>query len=513
MPAPSNPDVAWAIADIQKLLPAREKALKYYNGDHPLNFATTKFVNTFGEMFQELADNLCDDVVNEPTDRLQLDSWTATAARGADGDTEPEGHDAAQAEGSLLTSLAQEWWETNRMAARSGTVHLNGFRAGDGFVIVWDDGDDNPRPYIQDPRQMAVRYSKTKPDELEVAAKCWREGKGYRLNLYYPPTNAEGDGRARIEHYYSKGWSNTSGEKGIPQASAFQPWSAGQEGNADHIPPVEYHDHGMPVFHFPNGELSNYGTSVLSDIYPLQDALNKVLCDFMVGGESYALPKRAATGVEVPRDPVTGQEDNPFKDGQNLWWTRNEKAVFTQFPAAEMKGFHDSMRMLRLEIARKGALPAHTVDIGSTGNAPSGLSLLIAEGKLIKRCKDRQRDWGVEWRRLVAYALSWGGRKVQPEDLTIVWAPVETRDEKALLETLALKSGLGVPQVQLLREAGYTEPQIIGFGLLSEEDRARAMDRAEALAGGRVSEPGTMTPETPDGPGGAARPATAGSAA
>lgn len=515
MPAPANPDVAWAIEDIRTNLPRRDKALSYWKGDHPLNFATTKFKNTYGELFAELTDNMCDDVVNEPTDRLQIASWGGASGDGDGPEPQPGDGAPLKVVADPVTVAAREWWEANRGDARSGSVHLNGFRAGDGFVIIWDNGDDMPRPYIQDPRQMAIRYSESFPDQAEVAAKCWRVGKGYRLNLYYPPSvdpNAE-EVRGRIEHYYSRGWSNQSGEKGIPNATAFLPYTVGVEGDHGHVAPVEFHEHGFPVFHFPNGELSQYGTSVLADIYPLQDALNKVLCDFMVAGEGTSLPRRWGTGIQVLTDPVTGQEISPFQEGKNFWWTAKDTARFGQFDAAEMKGFLESMRELRMEIARKGALPAHTVNPDASGNAPSGLSLLVAEGKLIKRCKDRQRDWGVVWRELMAYALRWMGLSVVASDLDLTWAPVETRDEMALLEALALKAGLGVPQVQLLREAGYSPEQIVEFGFMSEEDRAKAMDEAAAMAGGRISTPGgPVTPPPPTGPAGADQPSTAGAA-
>lgn len=508
-----NPDVAWAVEDIRARLPERQKALEYFQGRHPLNFATQKFRNTYGSLFQELRDNMCDDVVNEPTDRLQILNWTTANAE--EPSAEPEA--ATLPEADELATKAQEWWDGQRGQARSGSVHQNGFRSGDGFVIIWDaNGDNEPRMYVQDPRQMAVRYSTTYPDQIEVAAKCWMVGKGYRLNLYYPPNPRDPDDtRARIEHWYSKGFDARSGEKAIPSAKAFQPYTIGAEGDADHVPPVEYHDKGLPVFHFPNGELGDYGTSVLNDVYGLQDALNKLLCDFMVSSEDAALIKRWATGIEIPRDPVTGKEVSPFKDGDNLWWTKSERSQFGQFTPAEVEGFLKSMRALRLEIARKGALPAHSVDSEGTGNAPSGLSLLIAEGKLIKRCKDRTRDWGMTWREMMAYVLSWMlSREVLPSDLDLAWAPIETRDEQALLETLALKSGLGVPKVQLLREMGYTDRQIVGFGLLSEDEQARAMDEAAAMSGGRISNPGgtSGTPVPPRGPAGADQPSTAGAA-
>lgn len=494
MPAPANPDVAWAVEDIRNNLPRRQRALDYYLGNHPLNFATTKFRNTFGDLFQELADNLCDDVVNEPTDRLQIINFSGTQGE-----------------------AAQEWWEANRGDARSGSVHQHGHRAGDGFVIVWDNGDDLPRPYVQDPRQMAVRYSMSNPDELEVAAKCWREGKGYRLNLYYAD---------RIEHYYSKGWSNSSGEKGIPNATAFQPYVRGEvtdnQGGVlqEAVDWLEPHDKGRnPVFHFPNGELGQYGVSVLSDVFPLQDALNKTLCDFLVAMEDTSMPKRWATGIQVLTDPVTGQEVSPFKDGQNLWWTRAKRseAELGQFPAAEMKGFLDALDKLTLKIARKGGLPPHSIGLAGDGQAPSGLSLLISEGKLIKRCKDRTRDWGVVWRELVAFALSWSSATVESKDVELEWAPIETRDEKALLENLVLKKtalGSVVPDAQFAREAGYSQDDLDDFMDEKEEETARKLDAAQAAMGGRISPPGPPAPGlAPGGLGGPPPPAPPGGAA
>ena len=486
MPAPSNPDVAWAIEDIRAKLKERQRALDYYDGNHPLNFASRKFRNTFGELFQEFADNLCDDVVDVPADRLQIKAWSGS--KGAE---------------------AQTWWEANKMDARSGATHQHGFRSGDGFVIVWDDaGDGIPRPYIQDPRQMAVRYSQANPDNLEVAAKCWRSGKGYRLNLYYPPSQGMGEeGRGRIERYYSKGWSNQTGEKGIPNATAFLPYATGAEDDPGRVEAVEFHDHGMPVFHFPNGELSGYGSSVLKGVYPLQDALNKSVADMLVAGEAWSLPKRWGTGIEVRTDPVTGQEEDPFKDDKSFWWTKAKDAMFGQFPAADRKGFLEEQDAWRLEIARKGALPPHSIKMAN-GSMPSGLSLLVAEGKLIKRVKDRQRDWGPVWRALVAYALSWDGGGVTPDDLDIEWEPAETRDVQAHLEELSLKKSLGVPVWQLLTEAGYDHDQLLAFAGLSEDEKARELDAAFAASGGRISAPGgALVPQSPAPPGGAAEPA------
>src|SRR5215510_2262028 len=44
----------------------------YYNGDHPLQFATSKFKEAFGNLFAAFADNWCEIVVDAPVERLQI---------------------------------------------------------------------------------------------------------------------------------------------------------------------------------------------------------------------------------------------------------------------------------------------------------------------------------------------------------------------------------------------------------------------------------------------------------
>lgn len=498
----TNPDVAWAVEDIKRLLPARQKALDYYEGRHPLNFASTKFRNTFGELFQELRDNLCDDVVNEPTNRLQIVNFTGSNAE-----------------------AAQAWWEGQRGDARAGSVHQNAFREADAFAMVWDVEDDGvPRLYVQDSRQWAIRYSASEPDRPEVAAKCWREGKGYRLNLYYP-ANERRNQRGRIEHYYSRGYDTSSGEKGIPSPKAFRPFIQQEvidaSGNVV-TPPVDWyeeHDRDFPVFHFPNGELGAYGSSVLRDVMPLQDAQNKLLCDFLVSSESIALPKRFASGIQVDRDPVTGQEANPFTEDKNLWWTKAKEAAMSQFPAVEVEGHLKAMDAMTLKIARKGGLPPHAVNLwgAAGGDVPSGLSLLLSEGKVVKLIRDRQRDWGVVWRNLVAYALAFGSGTSDSTTVDLEWAPPETRDEKGMWETIILKRqavGAVVPDAQLAREGGYTDKELEEFTEEKEEETARKMDQASAALGGRISTPGPpspgLAPAGPVPPNGAAQPTPAG---
>ena len=426
-----NADLEWAIEDVRKRLPAYALFRQYDEGDHRLLFATEKYRHAFGDLFREFADNLCEDVVDGITDRLSIIGWSS--------------------EDKDLNSLADTVWEQNQGEARAGAVHRNGFREGDGFTIAQMNAQGYARSYRQNPTQMAVRYSTEAPDEMDLAAKVWKAGGRYRANLYYP------DGR--VEKWATKG---TSTDGGMPQAAAFKPLAAGDPALGDQETYVaEGVNEGIPVFHYPNGELSNYGKSILRGVIPLQDALNKAVADMLVTMEGHAAPLRWGTGIEVERDPLTGQEIDPFKRANlpgSILRTANKDAAFGEFSAAALTGFLEVQDSFKIEIARKGYLPPHAITLRSgASNYPSGISLLVAEGRTIKLAKDRQRDWGTEHRREMAYLLNLElpGAQVTSQDLEVQWGPAETRDEQALLETLVIKKDLGVPQRELLIEAGY----------------------------------------------------------
>lgn len=455
---PVNADLDWAIEDVRGRLPAYRLFRQYDEGEHRLLFATEKYRNTFGDLFREFADNLCDDVVDGITDRLQITSWTS-----------PD---------KALNSVIDDVWTRNQGEARSGAVHRNGFREGDGFTIVQTDTENRARIYRQQPTQMAVRYSPERPDEMDLAAKVWKAGKRYRVNLYYPD---------RTEKYGSRG---LGADGGMPKAAAFTLLSPGDPALAEDEEGRTEHDDGIPVFHYPNGELSAYGRSILAGVIPLQDALNKTIADMLVSMESRVLPQRWAAGIQVERDPVTGQEKDPFKDNGpgSVWRTANKDAAFGEFTAAEMAGFLDVADAFKIEAARKGALPPHVITLRSGSSAaPSGIALLVAEGRTIKLARDRCRDWGTEHRREMAYAanLEMGSQEVTADDLDLDWAPPETRDEKALVEMLLLKKELGVPPRQLLLECGYSTDEVDEFLDEADETEAGQVAALSVLQGGR----------------------------
>lgn len=479
MPDLVSPDVVWALVDLERRLPALQRRRQYYEGHHRSSVPPGKtFSQTLRDLLTDLSDNLCDDVVDEPVGRLAITNWVGTS----------EGQGQA----------ATDWWESNKGDARARETHRNAYMAGDGYVMVQRDRNGVARLYVQQPEQIVVRYSTELPDEIEVAAKVWRDGKRWRMNLYYADA---AEGGARLERWATRGL-GVDGQ--VPQARAFVP-TAEDDGLALEFD-VDWAGTGtLPLFHFPTDEVGRYGRSVLTDVIPLQDVLNKSVVDLVTAMEDQALPQRYATGVQVEYD----KEGEPLplfrkSSSDQMLRTGSETARFGQFDAANMTGFLDVQTSYRLRIASKGYLPLHMVSLDAAGTAPSGISLLVAEGRQTKRVKTQQKDWADVWIDAAAYALTLNGQPTEALDLDLEWAPAETRDERALVETIAMKIDLGLPKREALLELGYDEDDV-------DEWMDEAASQADAISGGRMSMPGAglpvMTAPAPEGPAGAPQPA------
>lgn len=457
-------DLTWAVDTVRSRLEGLRLTRNYYNGDHRLVFATDKYRNAFGDLFREFADNFCDDVVDESVDRLAVQAWTA---KGEDGD------DSAQTRGQA----AMDVWATLRGHARLGAAARESWGQGDGFLILWPGPDGKARWHVQKAEHMAIRYSVDDPDVAEVAAKVWRDGRRYRATLYYD------DGT--VARYATKG---TGAEGGIPQPKSFQPYTEVlEDGTVQEFMDDSGLGH-MPVYHFPAGEVGRYGRSVLHDVIPLQDGLNKSVSDLMVAMEKVALPGRWATGVEVPKDE-NGRDIDPFDEKKPVWWTASKEAALGQFPQASMAEFLKVQDSLRLEIARKGCLPVYSVPTltNTGGGVPSGVSLKVQQGRQVKRVQDWARDNEPTLARLMADTLTLNGVETRPEDLDVEWESPATEDEKALLEGLQMKVlDLGVTKEQAQKEMGY-DPDTIQE--MADQKAANAPSFGPVPPGGRMTPP------------------------
>lgn len=468
MPDDTNADIKAALEHISARAPYYAISERYYRGDHRLLFATEKFRNAFGSLFQALSDNLCRTVVEALADRLQL--------RGVDVTAGPK----------ELGEQVAAIFEANRMDQRVGKVHTAALRDGDAYVIVWPGADGAVDIWPSKADQMWVRYSHERPSEIDLAAKLWTAGPGVRrLNLYYAD---------RIEKYVSRKAASTPDPKAGADAgmmlaeeamdpARFEPFEVAGE------PWPLGHEFGrVPVFHFANdAEIGSCGRSELDDVIPLQDALNKSICDMLVAMEFNALSQRWAVGVELRIDEATGKAVSPFEVGPDrLWLTENPDAKFGEFSASDLAAFVAVSNSFEAKIARVSGTPHHYLMLES-GSWPSGESLKTAEARFVAKVRDRQVDFGNVWEDVALFALQVSGKAAAGLRLSATWQTPEPRSESEFWSTATLKRNAGVSFEQVAREWGYSEEQIAAMKKEAEDDANAAAERqATAFAGGLV---------------------------
>lgn len=448
-------DIKWALDLLQARQYNYALYADYYAGNHKLAFATEKFTNVFGSLIKAFADNLCRKVVNTVRNKLKVIGFSS--------ETDAAGK-AVSPETDQLAKAAWDIWRANRMDQQSKQVHTEALKSGDAYVIVWPDEAGEPIIYPQEAQQVVVEYDTERPGTILKAAKAWCDNEyKWRLNLYYPD---------RLEKYATVKPISTAGYATTPPAmplteGSYMPLSIPNE------PWPVPNDYGrVPVFHFANdAAIGKVGQSELVDAIPLQNALNKSICDMMIAGEFVSFPQRWATGLEVVLDPSTGKPIPPFIPGvDRLWTVAAPDAKFGEFAGADPSKFIATQEGFRVEIGRVCDIPEHYLLGGS--EYPSGEAMKTADDPLVSKIKDRHTSWGNVWEDILSFALQITGKS--GVRLSCLWEDATPRNDKESVETLVIKKDIGVSNRQLQREAGYTDLEIEKM----EEEKA---DEQESL--------------------------------
>src|SRR5215471_15682394 len=115
--------VAYWLARLSKMLDKQTTVANYftayYDGRHPMQFATSKFRETFGTLFSEFADNWCESFLYTSLERIAVQGFRF----GSDSDYEGD---------------KDAWliWQANNLDADSVKAHLEAIKSGEAFVIV-----------------------------------------------------------------------------------------------------------------------------------------------------------------------------------------------------------------------------------------------------------------------------------------------------------------------------------------------------------------------------------------
>lgn len=439
-------DIAWVVNEIRERADTYQTCQDYYDGEHPLLFATEKFRNAFGTLFRELADNLCPTVVDAVADRLRITGWASAKSK-----TAPQN--------------AQALWDKFRLNRVAAQVHRTAPMKGDAYVLVWPNQQGQPVFWPHEPECAVVRYDDVDdPNKIVLGAKLWQDDdKFYRCTLYYEDT---------VERYRTISAVPSAG----PPEADYRWSSIGVQPNQWGV---------IPLFHFGNrAEVGCMGVSELKDAIPIQNALNKSVCDLLVSMEFVALPQRYATGLQVEVDEDTGKPKNPpFTPGVDRIWTAGENVAFGQFPQADLGKFLEVNDSFRLEMARITGTPPHFMSLEKA--MPSGEALKVAEGRLIKKIEATTEAFGPSWVDVLRLAAAMDGElpSIPDDDYSFkpVWGAASPHNPLLDSETQLVKQQVGVSKKQSLRELGYSDDEI--EKMMAEVAQEKIDEAAAAMQG------------------------------
>jgi hypothetical protein len=434
----------------------------YYDGAHPLQFATSKYREAFGNLFGAFADNWCQLVVDAPVERLKIVGFRTS-----------KGDDANEDAWAI--------WQRNSLDVESVIAHTEAGKTGRCYLLV-DPNDGEPRITVEHGGQMIVAHDPGDRRKRLAALKRWKGDDGFAYaTLYLPDVVLKFESKRKLN--------DTS-------TSAPLEWVPRRDDDAEVTNPLGV----VPVIPLENKPgLGGKAHSDLDPAIPLQNAVNKLCSDMIVASEYGAFPQRVVTGVEVPKDPETGQPlaATELKSAMSRLWTfKPADAAVSSLPATDLSNFVTAIEMLIQHLAAQTRTPPHYL-LAKMVNT-SGDALAVAEAGLVAKCRTKALFFSDSWEEAIALALTATGKPTEQSTTEAIWSNPERVSQAVAVDAATKKKTLGIPLPVIWLELGYTPDQIAEMTALEESASAAQLEANDALDPLSATPlPGTGSPTPP----------------
>ena len=233
----------------------------------------------------------------------------------------------------------------------------------------------------------------------------------------------------------------------------------------------------VPVVPFENrATVIGGGVSELEDCLPILRRIDKLTLDKMLTSDVAAFKQKWATGLELPRDPDTGQPVESFKAAvDRLWVNENAEGRFGSFDATDLSQYLKAIDSEISALAAISRVPSHYLLQQNLANPPSAESLVAAESGLVAKVRERQRRFGEAWERTIELCLAAGG--TSDATLEVVWKDAEMRNPAQVADAAVKLQTIGVPQQALWQYIGASPQQLAAWSI---ESAAAALAAAAA---------------------------------
>ena len=333
---------------------------------------------------------------------------------------------------------APDAWSRHRAAglgARAELIHTDRLMYGAAYVTVWPEAD-GPAVVVDNPFTMTVHRDPL-TGRVSRAVRTWQhDGNGHALV---------------IDHESITRWKCPSADTG-----AAGHWERTEQG-----PSAWASDGLVPVVPFIRHMSTDdhHGTSVAADILDLTDAQNKLMADAMVTSESYARPRRWATGLEIEEDE-DGNPVDPFGRDRSLQ-SEDPDTRFGQFDPARLDSYADMSATITQMVGAMTGLPPHY--LGLHGDQPAAAEgVRAAEAQLTSRVYSELRQLDQPWARTAALLeLAVDRDKITPTTYRPEWSSPEIRTPGQAADAGQKLHAMGVPLASILTETlGWTPEQV-----------------------------------------------------
>ena len=440
------------LKDLQARLPAIRTAYRYYRGDHPLPWAPDEIRNDYAALLRMCRSNWCRLVVKATSERLRVVGLKFS-------------------DDSNDTAAWKRYWQGNRLDAESRMVHDCALIARRGFTLVWPREGMAPSITPEHPSQVIVAYGAGDRRMREAGLKAFADVRRKKLHatLWTPdavynwvaPLGASGT------HGSFDYWTDEA--KGIfPEA----------ENPMGEVPLVEFVA-DPDLIDEPMGELDGGVTDI-------QDRINKTILDRLVTSNLGSVKQKWATGLEVPKDPETGQEIEPFKNAVNrMFYNENPDAKFGTFDSSDLQQYISAAESDIQHLAAVTRTPPHYL-LGQSGAFPSGQSLKATETGLVAKVLERTDSFTESWEDTTRLAIKADPNPIgDPNDLamSMVWKDPESHSIAEMHDAAVKMVAIGMPWRERMAFLGYTPTEIENLeGQRSDELADQALAAAPAPA-------------------------------
>lgn len=400
----------------------------YYSGRHPLPQVPGLRNEEYQRWMRNARANWVELVVESLRERLAVVGFRV-------GDEGPEGD-----------READTIWQRNQLDAESGLVHQAALVFGRAYVLVGVDPYGTGRQALvtpEHPTEAVTEGTPGHPRRRAAGLKVWRDdwtGR-YRASLYLP------------EAIYQF----TSDKDNVTWLTGDQklvPWTL------DTQMPNPFG--AVPLVPFRNKRtMLTEGSGEFESVIDIQDRINASLINLISAMRYGAFRQRWAVGLETDKDPITGQNIEPFKlDIRKLWSVPATDVTFGEFTETRLEGYIQAAREGVKDLAAITRTPPHYL-LGEVVNA-TGDALKAAETGLVSKALDRQTHWGESWEEVMRLAGKVEGipALADSDSSETLWRDPESRSMAELADAALKLKTIGFPFRNLAARMGETPQEI-----------------------------------------------------